>query len=91
MFIVCTFLPKQIPCLCKLSWRINQFLILILMYWTGRVWRSLRESAAAHTASYGRHRPLRRVQLFTGEEKESNVVQVSRLEHFMIKMYWREA
>ena len=25
-----TFLPKQIPCLCKLSWRINPFLILIL-------------------------------------------------------------
>ena len=29
MFIVCTFLPKQIPCLCKLSWRINPILILI--------------------------------------------------------------
>ena len=29
MFIVCTFLPKQIPCLCQLSWRINPFLILI--------------------------------------------------------------
>ncbi|XP_046901722.1 ran-binding protein 3-like [Hypomesus transpacificus] len=43
----------------------------------GRVWRSLRESAAAHTASYRRHRPLRRVQLFTGEEKESNVVQMT--------------
>ena len=30
MFIVCTFLPKQIPCLCKLSWQINSILILIL-------------------------------------------------------------
>ena len=30
MFIVCTFLPKQIPWLCKLSWPINPFLILIL-------------------------------------------------------------
>ena len=30
MFIECTFLPKQIHCLCKLSWRINPFLILIL-------------------------------------------------------------
>ena len=29
MFIVCTFLPKQIPCLCKLSWPINPSLILI--------------------------------------------------------------
>ena len=27
MFIVCTFLPKQIPCQCKLSWRINLILI----------------------------------------------------------------
>jgi hypothetical protein len=42
------------------------------------VWSSLRESAAAYTASYGRQHVLRlrRVQLFTGEEKESNVVQV---------------
>ena len=31
MFIVCTFLPKQIPRLCKLSWPINPFLILINM------------------------------------------------------------
>ena len=31
MFIVCTFLPKQIPCQCKLSWPINPFLILILI------------------------------------------------------------
>ena len=31
MFIVCTFLPKQIPWLCKLSWPINPFLILILI------------------------------------------------------------
>ena len=30
MFIVCTFLPKQIPCMCKRSWRINPFLILIV-------------------------------------------------------------
>ena len=28
MFIVCTFLPEQIPCLCKLSWWINPFRIL---------------------------------------------------------------
>ncbi|XP_036833364.1 ran-binding protein 3-like isoform X2 [Oncorhynchus mykiss] len=41
----------------------------------GAVWSSLRESAAAYTESCGRQRVLRRVQLFTGEEKESNVVQ----------------
>ena len=53
MFIVCTFLPKQIPCLCKLSWPINPFLILINFWpekvgpiwqrtdppdWTGHIW-----------------------------------------------------
>nr|XP_046162382.1 ran-binding protein 3-like isoform X4 [Oncorhynchus gorbuscha] len=45
----------------------------------GAVWSSLRESAAAYTASYGRQHVLRlrRVQLFTGEEKESNVVQLT--------------
>ncbi|CAB1318325.1 unnamed protein product [Coregonus sp. 'balchen'] len=44
---------------------------------TGAVWSSLRESAAAYTASCGRQRVLRRVQVFTGEEKESNVVQLT--------------
>ncbi|XP_013993740.2 ran-binding protein 3-like isoform X3 [Salmo salar] len=45
----------------------------------GAVWSSLRESAAAYTASCGRQHVLRlrRVQLFTGEEKESNVVQLT--------------
>ncbi|XP_021458464.2 ran-binding protein 3-like isoform X3 [Oncorhynchus mykiss] len=43
----------------------------------GAVWSSLRESAAAYTESCGRQRVLRRVQLFTGEEKESNVVQLT--------------
>ncbi|XP_041753748.1 ran-binding protein 3-like isoform X1 [Coregonus clupeaformis] len=43
----------------------------------GAVWSSLRESAAAYTASCGRQRVLRRVQVFTGEEKESNVVQLT--------------
>ena len=43
MFIVCTFLPKQIPCMCKLSWRINPFLILILidtpmLEWKDTIW-----------------------------------------------------
>ncbi|XP_041742137.1 ran-binding protein 3 isoform X2 [Coregonus clupeaformis] len=43
----------------------------------GAVWSSLRESAAAYTASCGRQCVLRQVQLFTGEEKESNVVQLT--------------
>ncbi|KAM9517150.1 ran-binding protein 3-like isoform 4-T4 [Salvelinus alpinus] len=43
----------------------------------GAVWSSLRESAAAYTESCGTQRVLRRVQLFTGEEKESNVVQLT--------------
>ena len=34
MFIVCTFLPKQSPCLCKLSWRINPILILNQVSWS---------------------------------------------------------
>ncbi|XP_055730763.1 ran-binding protein 3-like isoform X2 [Salvelinus fontinalis] len=43
----------------------------------GAVWSSLRESAAAYTESCETQRVLRRVQLFTGEEKESNVVQLT--------------
>ncbi|XP_038827129.1 ran-binding protein 3-like [Salvelinus namaycush] len=43
----------------------------------GAVWSSLRECAAAYTESCGTQRVLRRVQLFTGEEKESNVVQLT--------------
>ncbi|XP_010893993.3 ran-binding protein 3-like [Esox lucius] len=45
----------------------------------GAGWSSLRESAAAYTASCRRQRVvrLRQVQLLTGEEKESNVVQLS--------------
>ncbi|KAJ7987128.1 hypothetical protein DPEC_G00335540, partial [Dallia pectoralis] len=45
----------------------------------GAGWSSLRESAAAYTASCRGQRVvrLRQVQLFTGEEKESNVVQMS--------------
>ena len=41
MFIVCTFLPKQIPCQCKLSWRINPILMEMVCLWqwfvSGRV------------------------------------------------------
>ena len=29
MFIVCTFLPQKIPCLCELTWRIKLILIQI--------------------------------------------------------------
>ncbi|KAL0965685.1 hypothetical protein UPYG_G00284450 [Umbra pygmaea] len=45
----------------------------------GAGWSSLRESAAAYTASCGGQHVLRlrQVQLFTGEEEESNVVQLS--------------
>ncbi|KAM6985245.1 ran-binding protein 3-like [Aplochiton taeniatus] len=41
------------------------------------VWSTLKESAAAHTGSYRRHHLLTHVRLFTGEEKESNVVQLT--------------
>ncbi|XP_030624243.1 ran-binding protein 3-like isoform X1 [Chanos chanos] len=39
--------------------------------------RTLWESAAAYTASCGRRCLLKQVQVFTGEEKESNVVQLT--------------
>ncbi|XP_018609800.1 ran-binding protein 3-like isoform X2 [Scleropages formosus] len=39
--------------------------------------RTLWESAAAYTAACGRRCLLKRVQLFTGEEHESNVVQIT--------------
>ncbi|XP_066568285.1 ran-binding protein 3-like [Amia ocellicauda] len=39
--------------------------------------RTLRESAAAYTAACGRRCLLKQVQVFTGEEQESNVLQMT--------------
>uniref|UniRef100_A0AAY5L4W5 RanBD1 domain-containing protein n=1 Tax=Esox lucius TaxID=8010 RepID=A0AAY5L4W5_ESOLU len=66
---------KAIYCLSVDVFQNCRFLFVSL----GAGWSSLRESAAAYTASCRRQRVvrLRQVQLLTGEEKESNVVQLS--------------